>query len=171
MQFGRRIAFAAVAICAAASLTSFAADRTISADYALTADETVDGVLTVDSGATVDLAGHNLTVKGLSGGGTVAGTGTLYVDTAGGTVANSTVSLTGGLKLTVGGGTFTASKASQSYTGGTEAAANTTISLGTATHPLGNGNATQTVTLGENAQLKYNNLQNASTCCYSFILH
>ena len=172
VQFGRRIAFAAVAICAAASLTSFAADRTISADYALTADETVDGVLTVDSGATVDLAGHNLTVKGLSGGGTIAGRGTLYVDTAGGTVANSTVSLTGGLKLTVGGGgTFTASKASQSYTGGTEAAANTTISLGTVTHPLGNGNASQTVTLGAGAKLKYNNLQDASTCCYSFILH
>ena len=172
VQFGRGIAFAAVAICAAASLTSFAADRTISADYALTADETVDGVLTVDSGATVDLAGHNLTAKGLAGGGTIAGTGTLYVDTAGGTVANSTVALTGGLKLAVGGGgTFTASKANQSYTGGTEAGTGTTISLGTVTHPLGNGNATQTVTLGENAQLKYNNLQNADTCCYSFILH
>ena len=75
VQFGRRIAFATVAICAAASLTSFAADRTISADYALTADETVDGVLTVDSGATVDLAGHNLTVKGLAGGGTITSGG------------------------------------------------------------------------------------------------
>ena len=69
---------AIAAICAAASLTSFAADRTISADYALTADETVDGVLTVDSGATVDLAGHNLTVKGLSGGGTITYPGSRY---------------------------------------------------------------------------------------------
>ena len=81
VQFGRRIAFATVAICAAASLTSFAADRTISADYALTADETVDGVLTVDSGATVDLAGHNLTVKGLAGGGTIT-SGTYSLDTS-----------------------------------------------------------------------------------------
>lgn len=81
VQFGRRIAFAAVAICAAASLTSFAADRTISADYALTADETVDGVLTVDSGATVDLAGHNLTVKGLAGGGTIT-SGKYSLDTS-----------------------------------------------------------------------------------------
>lgn len=165
-------ALCAAAIFAVAATPVRAEDRTISADYTLAADETVEGVLTIESGATVDLAGHKLTVKGLAGDGTIAGTGVLYVDTAGGTVANSTVSLTGGLKLTVGGGgTFTASKASQSYTGGTEAAADTTISLGTATHPLGNGNATQTVTLGEGAQLKYNNLQNASTCCYSFILH
>ncbi len=74
-------ALVAVAICAAASLTSFAADRTISADYALTADETVDGVLTVDSGATVDLAGHNLTVKGLAGGGTIT-SGKYSLDTS-----------------------------------------------------------------------------------------
>lgn len=144
----------------------------VTADCTLTSDESVDGILTVNSGVTVNLAGCRLTVKGLAGDGTITGAGTLYVDTAGGSVENSTVALTGGLKLTVGGGgTFIASKASQTYTGGTEAEANTTISLGTVTHPLGNGNATQTVTLGENAQLKYNNLQNADTCCYSFILH
>ena len=77
----KMIRAAIAAICAAASLTSFAADRTISADYALTADETVDGVLTVDSGATVDLAGHTLTVKGLAGGGTIT-SGTYSLDTS-----------------------------------------------------------------------------------------
>ena len=55
------------------------------------------------------------------------------------------------MKLVVeGGGTFTASKANQTYTGGTEVQAGT-LTLGTATLPLGNGNATQTVTLRENA--------------------
>lgn len=53
---------------AMASLPSFAADRAISADYTLTEDETVDGTLAVARGVTVDLAGHNLTVKGLTGG-------------------------------------------------------------------------------------------------------
>ncbi len=59
------------AICVAAALPSYAADRTISANYALSADETVDGVLTVASGVTVDLNGHNLTVKGLAGDGSI----------------------------------------------------------------------------------------------------
>ena len=59
---------AVAALCVAtASSPSFAADRTISADYTLTGDETVDGELTVARGVTVDLAGHNLTVKGLKG--------------------------------------------------------------------------------------------------------
>ena len=60
---------AIAAICVAAALPSWAADRTINADYTLTTDEAVDGVLSVAYGATVDLAGHNLTVKGLKGGG------------------------------------------------------------------------------------------------------
>ena len=59
------------AICMATALPLWAADRTISANYALSADETVDGVLTVMSGVTVDLNGHNLTVKGLAGDGTI----------------------------------------------------------------------------------------------------
>ena len=62
---------AIAAICMAAALPSWAADRTISANYALSADETVDGVLTVASGVTVDLNGHNLTVKGLTGDGSI----------------------------------------------------------------------------------------------------
>lgn len=60
-----------VSAVAAVVLSSYAADRTISANYTLTADETVDGVLTVASGVTVDLNGHNLTVKGLAGGGKI----------------------------------------------------------------------------------------------------
>lgn len=386
VQFGRRIAFAAVAICAVASLTSFAADRTISADYALTADETVDGVLTVDSGATVDLAGHTLTVKGLAGGGTITsgkysldtsiavpeivsgesifwldasasdtltiedglvkawasrkgsnvakylvggctnpgfddttygiptvdfgavgskkdlafdalknirtvflvtkiqkspnafwlasanlgtydfhrGEGSQYCasysnfakmwngtmqanmltevpDDTGfivvvgemkgastansltndrdingrnggkqlselicfsrvltdaervavteylqkkwlvpaelrvqvsGSAENSTVALTGNVKLVVeGGGTFTASKASQSYTGGTEVTGSgTTLVAGTATHPFGNGNATQTVTVGGNGILNLATYKSESTCYYNLVL-
>ena len=67
----KMIRAAIAAICMAAALPSWAADRTISANYALSADETVDGVLTVASGVTVDLNGHNLTVKGLAGEGTI----------------------------------------------------------------------------------------------------
>ncbi len=63
-----KAAVSAAVICVAA-LPSLAADRTINADYTLTTDEAVDGVLSVAYGATVDLAGHNLTVKGLKGGG------------------------------------------------------------------------------------------------------
>ena len=143
----------------------------VTADCTLTSDESVDGILTVNSGVTVNLAGCRLTVKGLAGDGTITGAGTLYVDTAGGSVENSTVALTGGLKLTVGGGgTFTASKASQTYTGGTEAEAGTTLKVGTVTHPFGDGNATQTVTLKDNAVFSFNANKNASTCCYNFIL-
>ena len=143
----------------------------VTADCTLTSDESVDGILTVNSGVTVNLAGCRLTVKGLAGDGTITGAGTLYVDTAGGSVENSTVALTGALKLTVGGGgTFTASKAGQSYTGGTEASNNTTLKVGTVTHPFGDGNATQTVTLKDNAVFSFNANKNASTCCYNFIL-
>ncbi len=67
-RFGRAVAAAAatsLALCAGA------ADRTISENYALTSDETVDGTLTVNEGVAVDLAGHTLSVGGLSGDGTI----------------------------------------------------------------------------------------------------
>lgn len=77
VQFGRGIAFAAVAICAAASLTSFAqtidGDHTISADTKLTEDVTVNGQLILD-GAAVDLNGYKLTVKGVTGQGVITDT-------------------------------------------------------------------------------------------------
>lgn len=65
----KMIRTAIAAICVAAALPSLAADRTITSDYMLSADETVDGTLTVAPGVTVDLAGHNLTVSALAGGG------------------------------------------------------------------------------------------------------
>lgn len=99
--------------------------ETIDASVVLDADRTVSGVLTVESGVVVDLAGHRLTVGGLAGGGEITDTSTgdapgeLWLDVAG-TAANSTVALTGNLTLVKAGvGTFTASKASQTYTGGT----------------------------------------------------
>ena len=152
----------------------------VTADYTLMSDVTIDGTLTVNSGSTIYLNGYKLTVKGLDGSGTItdvvpaaAHPGELHVAVPSGTtVANSTVAFTGTMKLVVeGGGTFTASKANQTYTGGTEAKANTTLSMGTVTNPFGTGNATQTITLGEGAQLKYNGLQDNTTCCYSFVLY
>lgn len=81
---------------------------------------------------TIDLAGHDLTVSKLTGSGTVtdsstSATGTLHVVVASGkTVANTTVSLTGNLKLSKeGAGTLTATKAAQTYAGGTEVVAGT----------------------------------------------
>ena len=60
--------------------------------------------------------------------------------------------------------------ANQSYTGGTEVQAGT-LTLGTATHPLGNGNATQTVTLKENTTLNMNGNKDNTTCCYNYELY
>ncbi|MBR2714548.1 MAG: hypothetical protein IKB76_07215, partial [Kiritimatiellae bacterium] len=68
-----------------------------------------------------------------------------------------------------GAGTFTASKANQSYTGGTEVLAGT-LTLGTATHPLGDGNATQTVTVGGNGILNLATYKSESTCYYNLVL-
>ncbi len=151
----------------------------VTADYTLMSDVTIDGTLTVNSGSTIYLNGYKLTVKGLDGSGTItdvvpaaAHPGELHVVVPSGTtVANSTVAFTGTMKLVVeGSGTFTASKANQTYTGGTEVQAGT-LTLGTATHPLGNGNATQTVTLRENAVFNFANCKNDTTCCYNFNLY
>jgi autotransporter-associated beta strand protein len=176
MQSDIKLGFSA-AICAAAlSFCAAAADRTIGADYALTEDEMVDGTLFVDEGVTVNLAGHSLSVKGIAGSGTITSEGAdapgeLHVTVDEGvTVSNSGVALAGNLKLVKeGAGTFTAAKAGQSYDGGTEVMAGT-LALGTATHPLGNGNASQTVTLGESAVFNFAAFKNATTCCYNFVL-
>ena len=89
-----------------------------------------------------------------------------------GSAENSTVALTGNVKLIVeGGGTFTASKASQTYTGGTEVTGSgTTLVAGTATHPFGNGGAAQTVTVGEGATVNLGTCANGSTCVYNYNL-
>ena len=124
MNMKNLIAVAAVAASTMAPLPSWAEDRTISADYTLAADETVDGIFTVESGVTVDLNGYRLTVKGVSGSGSIICTsdmtGILRVESDDNT-ANSSVNLSGNLKLVkAGGGTFSASCNYQSYTGGTE---------------------------------------------------
>ena len=50
---------------------SVAEDMVVGSDSALDADTVVDGTLTVASGATLDLNGHELSVGGLAGGGTI----------------------------------------------------------------------------------------------------
>ena len=86
------------------------------------------------------------------------------------TAVNSTVALTGGLKLVKEGkGAFTASKASQAYFGGTSVEEGT-VTLGTETHPLGLGDASQYVTVKTNATLYANNKARTTTCCYNFYL-
>ena len=62
---------ALVAICVAAALPSWAIDNPVTADYTLTGDESVYETLTVNAGVTVDVAGHKLTVQGITGTGTV----------------------------------------------------------------------------------------------------
>ena len=96
--------------------------------------------------------------------------GELHVTVASGTIANTLVTLTGNLKLVKErASTFTASKANQAFTGGTEVLAGT-LTLGTATHPLGDGNATQTVTVGGNGILNLATYKSESTCYYNLVL-
>ena len=86
------------------------------------------------------------------------------------TAVNGTVALTGGLKLVKEGkGAFTASKASQSYFGGTTVEEGS-LTLGTETHPLGLGDASQYVTVKTNATLHSNDKARTTTCCYNFYL-
>ena len=102
---GRSCFFAAVfAAIVCMALPSFAADRTISSNYTLTADETVDGILTVESGVTVDLDGHNLTVQGLAGAGTITCNASILSELRmaipqNAVSANSTVTISGNIRL------------------------------------------------------------------------
>ena len=66
-----KAAILAAAICMAAALPSWAIDNPVTADYTLTGDESVNETLTVNAGVTVDVAGHKLTVQGITGTGTV----------------------------------------------------------------------------------------------------
>ena len=61
----------AAAMCVAAAVPSWAIDNPVTADYTLTGDESVNETLTVNAGVTVDVAGHKLTVQGITGTGTV----------------------------------------------------------------------------------------------------
>ena len=81
-------------------------------------------VVESEGGVTIDLAGHTLILSTLTGVGTITdsvGGGRLVVRAAGGaTLTNSSIALTGRLSLVKEGeGTLVASKASQTYTGGT----------------------------------------------------
>ena len=126
---GRSCFFAAVfAAIVCMALPSFAADRTISSNYTLTADETVDGILTVESGVTVDLDGHNLTVQGLAGAGTITCNASILSELRmaipqNAVSANSTVTISGNIRLVKEGlGKFVMEKVGQTYTGGTSLA-------------------------------------------------
>ena len=153
----------------------------VTADYTLMSDVTINGTLTVNSGATICLNGYKLTVNGLAGDGTItdfmpaAACGELHVVVPSGeTAGNSTVAFTGNMKLVVeGGGTFIASKASQSYTGGTVVSSSTTLETRTRTQPFGNNS--QTITLKENAvySVALSDLPGTfqTSCRYNFVLY
>ena len=104
--------------------------KEVTANYDLAAGEdwTDFESVTVASGVTIDLKGHNLTISGLNGSGTITdsvGGGELHYHVpatyASGYEAKiEGVSLTGGLKLVKEGpGQLTAIKQRQTYTGGT----------------------------------------------------
>ncbi len=104
--------------------------KEVTANYDLAAGEdwTDFESVTVASGAVIDLKGHNLTISGLNGSGTITdsdGGGELHYHVpatyASGYEAKiEGVSLTGGLKLVKEGpGQLTAIKQRQTYTGGT----------------------------------------------------
>ena len=133
--------------------------------------------VSVAEGTTLDLNGRSVSLTGLGGMAAVTDSttdaehpGELHIVVSG-TLSNADTAMTGNMKLVIeGGGTFTAAKAGQSYTGGTEVAAGMTLALGTATHPLGDGNASQTVTLGAGAVFSAGTYANSTTCAYSFTL-
>ena len=84
---------------------------------------------------TLNLNGHTLTVADLPGAGTITGSGTLRVTTAG--TATIGTALTGALSLVKAGtGTLVASRAGQSYTGGTTVEAGI-LRFATASTPAG----------------------------------
>ena len=128
--------------------------------------------------ATLDLRGKRVTVLKLSGFGTVTDTtadaehpGELHVVVPeDARMENSVVAITGNIRLVKDGlGEFVASKINQSYTGGTVVDGGK-ITLGTSTHPLGQGNGSCLVTVNTNATLDVGNKANTSTCVYSYKL-
>ena len=126
------------------------ASKQIRANYSLTEDEDWSAFEAVDiGGVTIDLKGHDLTICGLGGYGQAiitdsVGGGELWIDVHRGyPVTIDYVQLTGKLKLVkTGPGTLTASKAGQTFSGGTRivsglvkyACSNKTIDD---THPFG----------------------------------
>lgn len=121
--------------------------------------------------STIDLAGRKLTLSHLSGTGVftdTVGGGELHVNAAAGKpIENSTVSFAGQMKLVKeGAGVFTASKAEQTYTGGTVVASGLAKS-GVAAGPWGPSKALVTVA-DTGAAFDWNGVVGASATPYSF---
>lgn len=120
---------------------------------------------------TIDLAGHSLTLAHVAGTGTftdTVGGGELHMNVVNGeTMENSTFTFTGQLKLVKdGAGTFTASKAGQTYTGGT-VVMNGLAKSGVAAGPWGPSEALVTVA-DTGAAFDWNGVVSASATPYSF---
>ena len=102
---------------------------TLAINCTLGADCDWRGLGSVEISGTVALGGHTLTLADTKGSGTITGEGKLVVDVAEGkTVTNGSLTLSGAMQLEkTGEGTFTASKTSQTYTGGTTVTGGTFI--------------------------------------------
>ena len=122
-----------------------------------------------EGGVTIDLAGHTLILSTLTGVGTITdsvGGGRLVVRaTAGSTLTNSSIALTGRLSLVKeGAGTLVASKASQTYTGGTVVSNGWAKSAAT---PGAFGPARSLITVADGAAFNWGVNEG---CAYSFTL-
>ena len=128
--------------------------KMVTADYSLSADEdwTNCDFVSIASGVTIDLNGHNMTISGLDGSGTVTdsvGGGELhcaipasYLD--GYQAAITNVTLTGKLTLVKEGpGVLTAIKERQTYTG------ETVVNAGTLKYGCGNKSAALAYPFGQ----------------------
>lgn len=135
----------------------------------LTADCDWRGLGNVEIAGTVALGGHTLTLADTKGSGTITGEGKLVVDVAEGkTVTNGSLALSGALQLEkTGEGTFTASKTSQTYTGGTVVSGGTFI-------PGANGTSRTTGASGSQITVGSGGVFNLNGKCdfydYGFVL-
>ena len=124
-------------------------------------------VTKITAGSSIDLNGHDLALSIAKGASlpsmTITDTsaqgagGTFTLTVADGAeIVNTTLTLSGTLKFVKDGtGSFSASKAGQSYTGGTRIAAGA-ATVGVENAPFGPCNATQTIRIDEGATLVFN---------------
>jgi hypothetical protein len=137
------------------------------------------GTLVIPDGVTIDLAGHDLTLAGLSAppcatavitDSSAAGSGgkLKIVVADGDLVANDRVALLGSLRLVKDGpGRFIAALPRQQYTGGTEVVGGT-LTFGTDQYPLGLKNAE--VKVGPGAVCDLGGRCNTTSCVYNYDL-
>jgi autotransporter-associated beta strand protein len=125
-------------------------------------------------GGVLDLNGRKAVLPLLRGFGTVtdsttdaAHPGELHVNVPEGqSIENVVVTITGNVRLVkTGSGEMIANKPNQSYTGGTCIEAGV-LTAATTSHPFGNGNGTQTITVLNGATLDLGNKFTTSTCRY-----